>query len=46
MSEKPTDSTQADWTKGVEVIRYQACRACGKAQYFGSMPASRRLPDA
>lgn len=24
----------ADWTKGVEAIVYQACGACGKAQYF------------
>jgi uncharacterized OB-fold protein len=24
----------ADWTRGVEVIVYQSCGACGKAQYF------------
>jgi uncharacterized OB-fold protein len=24
----------ADWTKGEESIVYQACGACGKAQYF------------
>jgi uncharacterized protein len=24
----------ADWTEGVEVIRYQACGACGRLQYF------------
>jgi uncharacterized protein len=24
----------ADWTNGVEVIRYQACGACGRVQYF------------
>jgi uncharacterized OB-fold protein len=24
----------ADWTSGVEVIRYQACGACGAVQYF------------
>jgi uncharacterized OB-fold protein len=28
------DVTQGDWTKGVEVIRYQSCAACGKVQYF------------
>jgi uncharacterized OB-fold protein len=26
--------TFADWTKGGEGIVYQACGACGKAQYF------------
>jgi len=44
MSETPADRTQADWTQadwtqgdwtnGVEVIRYQACTACRKVQYF------------
>ena len=29
MSERP-----ADWTRGVEVIRYQLCRICGARQYF------------
>jgi uncharacterized OB-fold protein len=29
MSERP-----ADWTRGVEVIRYQACGVCGSVQYF------------
>ena len=29
MSERP-----ADWTRGVEVIRYQACGVCGNVQYF------------
>ena len=24
----------ADWTDGVEVIRYQACAACERVQYF------------
>jgi uncharacterized OB-fold protein len=24
----------ADWTKGAEMIRYQACGACGRVQYF------------
>jgi uncharacterized OB-fold protein len=24
----------ADWTRGVEVIRYQGCRRCGAKQYF------------
>ena len=24
----------ADWTRGVEVIRYQLCRSCGAMQYF------------
>jgi uncharacterized protein len=36
MSERSADwtQTQGDWTKGVEVIRYQACGVCGKLQYF------------
>jgi uncharacterized OB-fold protein len=29
MNERP-----ADWTRGVEVIRYQSCRGCGAKQYF------------
>ena len=29
MSERP-----ADWTRGVELIRYQSCGACGANQYF------------
>jgi uncharacterized protein len=29
MSKRPSD-----WTEGVEVIRYQACGACGGVQYF------------
>jgi uncharacterized protein len=29
MSKRP-----ADWTGGAEVIRYQACAACGRLQYF------------
>jgi uncharacterized OB-fold protein len=29
MNERP-----ADWTRGVEVIRYQVCRTCGATQYF------------
>jgi uncharacterized protein len=24
----------SDWTGGAEVIRYQACGACGRVQYF------------
>jgi len=31
---RPADWTQADWTNGVEVIRYQVCGACGRLQYF------------
>jgi uncharacterized protein len=39
MSERSADRTQidvteGDWTKGVEVIRYQSCTACGNMQYF------------
>ena len=44
MSETPADRTQADWTQadwtqgdwtnGVEVIRYQACTACGEGAIF------------
>ncbi len=29
MSRRPSD-----WTGGAEVIRYQACGACGRVQYF------------
>ena len=34
MSQRPADWTQGDWTNEVKVIRYQACGACGKLQYF------------
>jgi uncharacterized protein len=34
MSKRAADWTQADWTQGAEVIRYQACDACGRVQYF------------
>jgi len=33
MSARPSTRPE-DWTKGVEVIRYQACSACGHVQYF------------